>query len=77
MKGYLTAIAWMVFWASFAILVPSCINIPPPSPMGDGAIQQIGLLNFLPASGIATRAPKPKATVKVSDKEVVISYPKN
>jgi hypothetical protein len=74
MKGLLITAGWMVFWVALTLSLQSCINIPPPAPMGDGAVQQIGLINTL--SNPPPRQPeKPKTIVSVTSKSIVIEQP--
>lgn len=77
MKECLTTILWMVVWMAFLMSVPSCINLPPPAPMGDGAVRQIGLINwFQDNKQTESLKPKPVTTVKVTDNAIEIRVPK-
>lgn len=77
MKGYLVAIARTAFWVATPISLTSCINLPPPSPMGEGAVQQYGLINVANDSRQGHNPqPKPPTTVSVTDKGIAITMPK-
>jgi len=44
--------------------------------MGDGAVQQIGLINVTPGNGYQSPKVPSKTTVSVTDKGVAITMPK-
>jgi hypothetical protein len=70
MKAYLIAVATVA-------LLSSCFSLPPASRMGDGSIQQIGLINWSQVDqGVVKPKPNPPVTVKVSDNTVEIKVPK-
>lgn len=63
--------------AACYLLLNSCINIPPPAPMGDGAIQQIGLFNYSQDNQRINEPPgSPSARVKVTNDSVEVTLPK-
>lgn len=78
MKGFLATVAWLVGWMIVLTHLPSCINLPPPAPMGDGAVQQYGLINVAneSRSGLQEPPPPKNTVVTVTDKGVAITIPK-
>jgi hypothetical protein len=78
MKGFIITVGWFLCWAVILMVVQSCVNLPPPAPMGDGAVQQYGLFNIAneSRSGVQPPPPQKNTVVTVTDKGVAITIPK-